>query len=537
MVDSITRSPESAHDWSLLDGVPSGEWKNDRKRLFILYVEHEKGIKKYGAVRRACAKFSVAEPTYYYWLKNVSTQENGNGNETIETHGSTPEASAPSPAKTIENHQAVLVARLRAAYAEADAAAMELKDTLTDALLMTLAARIDELERIHGVIRPAAAVEEPAKRVAAEISTLLTADGNGNGKPAAAEPETPPSPPVPAVETPAPIPAPAPAPAVVHPVPATPAAAQKPPEKPSLTPKDRAILVMQATLGVASAKYERMVDLTVEEAMRRHAAAFPNAGWTEKNAYENGARDLLTAYDPAKDGHPLHYIERRTMMKHAPREAAARIADLGRMHNPKAFEMARRWSKRDGLPKGVDHDFLKTEAYRTMGMLASMYDEEEFGDFWIWAEPLVAKALDAACGEEAMSFLNVKAKARADERQKTVGELLSGQALGAQLAVREKPDDGPRHRAMIQLINGLVTGGTVSTMKEVLETLMRSYMDDMTALAAQLHDENFRETLDECLLLVMRSMLKSAWLFNPRRRGNLDDYIRTGWTLLVRESR
>lgn len=552
MVDSATHSPESAPDWSLLDGTPSGEWKNDRKRLFIRYVEHEKGIKKHGAVKRACAKYSVDDSTYYYWVKHLPAEANGNGSAVPEADGNGHAESArkavvpaPTPAATVDNERAILVGRLRAAYVEADAAAMELKDTLTDAVLMALSARIDELERVHGVIQPTAAVEDPTKRVAAEISALLAPAESDPTQAVTAEPATIPVAPAPIVETPVPapipteqekppVPAPATAPVAVPSAAAVPVAAPKAQEKPVLTAKDRAILVMQATLGIGSAKYERLVDLTVEEAMRRHAALFPNATWSEKNSYENGARDMLASYDPARDGHPLHYIERRTMMRNVSREASARIAELGRAYNPKAFELARRRSKRDGLPKGVDHEFLKSEAYRTMGMLASIYDQDDFGDFWMWAEPLVEKALDAACGDEPMSFLNVKAKARADERQKTVGEVLTERALAEQLRVAAKPGDDVRHKAMVTFVNGLATGGTVSTIKEVLEVLLRSYMDDITALASRMHDEGVRDSLDECVMLLMRSTLKSGWLFDPRRPGNLDDYIRNGWTIALR---
>lgn len=529
MVNAVAHPAASAPDWSSLESTPSADWNDDRKRLFVSYVEHEKETRKYGAVRRACRKFSVPEPTYYYWVKHLSA-ENGNGHADVERAAP---ATIPTPAETIASERAMLVARLRAAYNDADAAAMELKDTLTDALLMTLAARIDELERMHGKIEPTRAVEEPAKQVSTEISALLT-------------------PPAPIVETPVPEPAPterpentiaAPAPSPMEQRPATtatpaatqpPAATRKAPEKPHVTAKDRAILVMQATLGVASAKYDRMIDLTVEEAMRRYDAVFPNATWTEKNAYERNARDLLTAYDPGRDGHPLHHIERRTIMKHASQDSGGRIARLGREYNPKAFELARRHSKRAGLPKGIDHEFLKTEAYRTMGMLAAMYDEDGFGDFWMWAEPLLEQALDAACGDEAMSFLDVKAKAKANERQKTIGEVLTERALAEQLKVPAKPGDDIRHKQMVTFVNGLATGGAVSTMKEVLEVLLRSYMDDMTVLASSMHDEGVRETLDECLMLLMRSTLKSGWLYDPRRPGNLDDYIRNGWTMALR---
>lgn len=554
MVNAARISPETE---SPLKHKPVAGWTRDDKDAFCVIVSErrEADPNGRGIVAHTCKEFGVKPSDYQNWrtrLEKSATTTNGNGhagngkaaaaeNGHVDTKREPKSVDRATMATlAINAERRALVAKLKTILASADEVAMQLDDRMTDALIMSLTMRMDELEERNGAPRADSTVtpevsaaetggDAPDERGPAAPATSI--DAEETPMPAETAPEN-------KGETPAAIVTTVRADAALAMTrnPATPVSTTEKPlvnTKPQPTPKELRIQSLEMSLGIAGS-HERLTTLAMEQCMSRFNAAYPNAGWLEKKEYEEYAKRMIANFDTEKCGNIIHHVERSFVTSKTRRIDKDRVGDLSRTFLRLAFAMAEEHAKRDDLPRGVTFDRLKSEAYQTFTFLAGIHDPDDTGDFWSWAEPRIQESLDATCGGKAVSYFGAKEKRKVEERQKPVIQTIAERAISRQMSMRKNPDDEARHAAMVSYINGLAEEGRAESIDEVLRVLLQMYMKDIEIAADQAHGEGLRQTIDECMELLVHSTLKSVWLFDTRRRGNLDEYIRNGWTLALR---
>lgn len=581
---SPSASSESASDWSLLERVPALSWGDDEKRLFLAFVKSEQAKKHHGAIARSCRRFDLKESKYREWNKALG---NGNGEHeaaavpvtnapidapTITTPVPEPEAETiadvtervpeRAPEATVNAERAELIAKLRALLEPADQIAMEIKDPITDALIMSLSFRLEELATREGTAAETSVAEQSAPRIMPE-----SIDAPSHVAPIAEpiEPEAPapePAPPAPRVEV-ATIVASPPPPIAQPVIPDLVPLATEPESSvvfqniPRKLHSRQESFVVSFNLVTASkcTTYEEAFDAAVELCLRK-----------ARNVPISEVKQALDLYDPSQHGDMVQFVRKRRWRDIAPNGSTAPSAVLtggiamntkpapneyrqhapspykqafflGKKYHPKAFELAKNIHAQHEGPTEVPYDAMKTVAYKTFQYLAKTHDESTHGDFWTWAEPFIDQALRAHIGlAEAPTLPEKDGETVIVETgpQLSLGERSIAGTLKKMRSARATLQDAERHERVIAWVNARAEGGQASTIIEAAEPVLHAYKDTIERLADDVAKRSQgRYAARQVSDALADSVARSVRMFDPNMNDDLGGFVERGMAWVI----